>query len=77
MPGPPTPGTLPLGLSWTDTATDVSQKCGGAIQTGGFGTDITYTYMTTSGYRVEIGFVARHMADLPNSPIHSIKVALA
>lgn len=70
-------GRLPLGLSWSDTATSVGQRYGTGTQSGGFGTDITCTYTTRNGYRVEIGFVARHAGDLPNSPIHYIRVSRA
>ena len=70
-------GTLPLGLSWDHTATDVDQLPGSDDRTGGWGTDITYSYITTDGYRVDVGFVARHDSDLPGSPIHFIRVSPA
>lgn len=70
-------GTLPLGLTWAHTATDVEQQLGSDQRTGGWGTDITYAYATTDGFRVEVGFVARHDGDLPGSPIHFVRVSLA
>lgn len=70
-------GTLPLGLTWAHTATDVEQLLGSDNRTGGWGTDITYAYTTTDGLRVEVGFVARHDGDLPGSPIHFVRVSPA
>ncbi|OJV58590.1 MAG: hypothetical protein BGO38_14275 [Cellulomonas sp. 73-145] len=70
-------GTLPLGLTWAHTATDVEQLLGSDQRTGGWGTDITYSYTTTDGFRVEVGFVARHDTDLPGSPIHFVRVSPA
>lgn len=70
-------GSLPLELSWDDTATEVSQTLGSGSRSGGYGTDITFTYVTDDGYRVEVGFAARHDADLPDSPIHYIRVSQA
>ena len=70
-------GSLPLGLSWADSAAEVSGMLGSGSRAGGYGTDITFTYLTDAGYRVEVGFAARHDADLPDSPIHYIKVSRA
>ena len=71
------PGALPFDLTWSHTATDVEAMLGAGDRTGGYGTDITYSYLTTNGYRVDVGFVARHDADLAGSPMHFIRVSLA
>lgn len=67
-------GTLPAGLSWAATAASVQARYGAANQSGGFGTDITFSYRTTDGYLLELAFAARHESDLPSSPIHCITV---
>lgn len=70
-------GKLPLQLTWSDTANDVTRMYGAGNQAGGYGTTITSTYLTRDGYRVEVGFMALHDQDLPNSPIHYIRVSRA
>ncbi|HET9170392.1 MAG TPA: hypothetical protein VFN97_13195 [Actinospica sp.] len=68
-------GSLPAGLSWQDTASTLGEQYGAQNQTGGYGTDITFTHVTGDGYEVQIAFAARHASDLPNSPIHYIAVS--
>ena len=68
-------GTLPMGLSWNDTASDIGAEYGAANQSGGYGTSITFAYTTNDGYRVDVAFLAGHESDLPASPIHSITVS--
>lgn len=70
-------GKLPMGLTWNDTASDVSRMYGTGNQAGGYGTSITFTYLTKDEYRVEVGFMALHDQDLPGSPIHFIRVSRA
>lgn len=68
-------GALPLGLTWADTASDVIAKYGTGNQAGGYGTPITFTYVTNDGYRVEVGLLAAHESDIPGSPLHYITVS--
>ncbi|WP_350275853.1 hypothetical protein [Kribbella sp. HUAS MG21] len=68
-------GSLPMGLTWSTTATDLGAGYGAENQTGGYGTEIVFTYTTPSGGRLEISFAARHERDLPGAAIHSITVA--
>lgn len=70
-------GALPLGLTWSDTADDVVSRYGTGNQAGGYGTPITFTYLTQDGYRVEVGLFASHEADLAGAPIHYIRVSRA
>lgn len=67
-------GSLPMGLSWTMTASDLGVGYGAENQTGGYGTDIAFTYSTPDGDQLKVSFVARHEPDLPGSLIHSITV---
>ncbi|TCC20573.1 hypothetical protein [Kribbella sindirgiensis] len=68
-------GSLPMGLTWNTTATDLGVVYGAANQTGGYGTEIAFTYVTPGGEQVRLSFAARHERDLPGSPIHSITVS--
>ncbi|GAA2100042.1 hypothetical protein GCM10009841_14390 [Microlunatus panaciterrae] len=68
-------GTLPADLTWTDTASSIGATYGAANQSGGFGTEIIFTYTTSDNYRLELAFAARHERDLPNAPIHTIRVS--
>lgn len=68
-------GQLPLNLTWQSTAGSMGVQYGASNQSGGFGTDITFSYTTTDGYDVVVGFVARHQQDFtPETPIHYITV---
>lgn len=70
-------GVLPSGLSWRTTPEDIGAAYGAANQSGGFGTEITFAFRTSDGYRLEVGFNARHESDLPGSLVHSITVTRA
>ena len=66
-------GRLPMGLTWGTTARQMGAVYGASNQSGGFGTSITFMYVS-DGYSLQVGFAARHERDLPQSPIHSIVV---
>lgn len=70
-------GSLPEGLSWRDTATEVISKFGSGKQFGGYGIPITLTYPMSGGRYLEVELLATHENDLANSPIHSISVSQA
>lgn len=66
-------GLLPMGLTWGTTAIQMGAVYGASNQSGGYGTTITFTYVS-DGYSLQVGFAALHERDLPQSPIHSIVV---
>jgi hypothetical protein len=70
-------GILPMRLTWNNTADDVMRMYGTGTQAGGYGTPVTFTYLTDDGYRVEVGLLASHQEDIPNSPLHYIRVSSA
>ena len=66
------PGELPAGLTWSDTADSVVATYGMGTQSGGWGTEIAFTYAWTDGISITLGFAATHEAQLPAAPLHTI-----
>jgi hypothetical protein len=67
-------GGLPGDLSWDTTPEDIDASYGDPNRSGGFGTEIRFTYQAGAGYLIEVAFTARHERDLAGSSIHSITV---
>jgi hypothetical protein len=66
-------GTLPAGLSWSDTYDTIVSRYGeGALVTGGWGISYTFAYQTSDGYEIDVTYLANHEDELPGAPLHVV-----
>lgn len=67
-------GRLPGGLTWADTPATLGAAYGDDNQSGGWGTEITFSYHTDDGYDLVVSTTAGHESELAGARIHSITV---
>jgi hypothetical protein len=70
-------GSLPGQLTWQDSyGTVVAQAGAGQKVAGGWGAEYTFAYLAGDGHRIDVTYLAKHSAELPASPIHTITMRL-